>query len=235
MTANKKETRHEVLTLIEENKKAGIYTELTEDCATHISYYTERSYGNAITGQKMFSSYFRTYWYPEHFTENSILERMLWDAEVSRHFDIDRIAEMIECTVDRNALAVCNAIAFVWDGADGNSRVRDGLESEYSDEYAQYIGEDSCGITWVERQVIVINMRVIWEIANEMHQTGFELALGVMSTIYHEFRHLLYECNELIGDSYPEEGRIEENVEEYGNCCAENYVYEYKDIVREVS
>ena len=49
----------------------------------------------------------------------------------------------------------------------------------------------------------------------------------------HELRHLVYECNEILeigSEKYPEDGYLEDNVEDYGNAYAEKVYRKYRNM-----
>ena len=176
--------------------------------------------------------YERMYRFSEQINKKLVKDMMLADNKVRECMDISRLSKFIAEEIDINALIVCDRIALIWDDNEGHSDVRDELELIHSDEYAQYVAEDMCGTTWVERQVVVINVREIAAVCDAMNLTCDDFARGVISTLLHEFRHLLYECNEMIefGEEYPADGGGEDEVEWYGNCMAEQTAGRYEDI-----
>jgi hypothetical protein len=86
--------------------------------------------------------------------------------------------------------------------------------------------------------MIIVNVSEILksatQIANEpeeWHTREYIFAEGLLQTIFHEGRHLFYECNEIVpigeGTNYPEDGGKECRVEYYGNDMAEVYISEF--------
>ena len=83
----------------------------------------------------------------------------------------------------------------------------------------------------VHRQTVIINVYEIKEVSDEFCHEDF--CLGVLSTIFHELRHLVYECNEILeigSEKYPEDGYLEDNVEDYGNAYAEKVYRKYRNM-----
>lgn len=83
----------------------------------------------------------------------------------------------------------------------------------------------------VHRQTVIINVYEIKEVSDEFCHEDF--CLGVLSTIFHELRHLVYECNEILeigSETYPEDGYLEDNVEDYGNAYAEKVYRKYRNM-----
>ena len=79
--------------------------------------------------------------------------------------------------------------------------------------------KDIVGITWVERNVCIVDVKVIQECMEEgsisSSMSAFNRAICI--TIIHELRHLLLETNILLDDNeYPSELSEEDAVEEYG-------------------
>lgn len=164
-------------------------------------------------------------------TVESITKRLLMDSEVEAFLPVDALDAFLLKTLDPNAMMVMRRMVLLWDNEEGQSRARDALETEYNDEYAQYIATDNLlGQTWVERQIIIINVSAVFDICRELYKADGNMpfthffAAALLQTIYHESRHLFYECNEKVpkgpGTKYPENGGEEYLVEEYGNEMA---------------
>lgn len=203
---------------------------------------TEGEYRYGYFVADNFDSRERYYYFPD--TKESLVKRVLMDAECEKLLDKEKLTEFLLTHTDENALMVLRYIVFVWDDEDKEqSTARTFLEDDLEDEYAREIGdgEDYLGITWVEKQTVVINVRNILdssiEIANEPGETHSlkEIFLeGLCQTIFHECRHLFYECNELIpigqDTEYPSNGGLEDEVEEYGNTKSCLYLNEFTKV-----
>lgn len=199
--------------------------ELLEETEKFIEYFDEEN------------NYERIYYYPEKIDKEHIRSILLADEKVKEYICIDRLIGFIAYEIDKNALCVCRNIALIWEeyDLDIESDVRKQLYQKTYDEYAFEICDDALGTTWVERQIVVINVSEIKSVSDEFHDNlcHRDFCLGVLSTLFHEFRHLVYECNEILEigtDQYPMEGGREENVEEYGNTKAEDAYGKYEDI-----
>lgn len=204
-----------------------------ETDGNYLAYYDEDGY------------YERHYYYDD--TQEFIAGRILMDSKVESFLPKDKFAGFLMLAGSHMGQAgpdtfmVMEKLALIWDNEEGMSPVRDALEKEYGDEYAQYIAEDLLGQTWVERQIPVINMTVILESCKEIHMPNLDgpfdtfFLEAVLQTIFHELRHLFYECNEIVpigkGTPYPQNGGIEDEVEDYGNAMATKMLHEFIDIV----
>lgn len=177
----------------------------------------------------------------------TLTDRILMDKEVGEIIDREALALYLETYADPNSLMVLNQLALVWDPDDEEdetacSPVRKQLYDLTWDEYVYEVGcGEMLGITWVERQIVVINVRAIIQTALEVEEESLfanaekDFAMGLCSTIFHELRHLFYECNEIVptgeGTEYPEDGGEEEDVEDYGNLMMENYFFQFTNFV----
>lgn len=179
-------------------------------------------------------------YYQEHETAESLKQRVFVENAASKFINKDELVSLMYETVDKNALCAMKAVYFVFDDEEGHSDLRDKLEKETGDNYAQCVAENMLGITWIERSTVVINVRQLAETSlaiseePDEHHTYREIFMqGLASTVYHEFRHLLYECNELIelGSDYPFLGGTEEETEEYGNARAEEFLSKWNNVV----
>ena len=182
--------------------------------------------------------YERIYYYED--TPETIKSRILMDEEIKSIIDIDKLSQFLYNNLDDNSLCVMEHIAFIWDDENKETNlVRDVLYEEYGDEYAQEIGygENMIGITWVERQIPVILIKQLLDSSIEISKDCFSdspltiFTEGLCSTIFHECRHLFYECNEIVpigpGTSYPQSGGVEDKVEDYGNSQMEQTIHEF--------
>lgn len=169
-----------------------------------------------------------------HFNDSkeSVAKRILMDKEVEEFLDKEALASFLLEYLDANSLMVMEKLVFVFGNPDKPSDIRHRLEEEYCDEYALYVGEDNLGVTWVERQICLINVSELLKnsvsIANyegEYRSINYIFTEGLLQTIFHECRHLLYECNEIVeigeGTEYASDGGEEYYVEEYGNDMAD--------------
>lgn len=187
------------------------------------------------TGNDGFGFYSRLYYYPEKINRNHIKNHMLIDPKVRNLINEEVLLDFLSNEIDKNALAVCEYIALIYDYEDEISPSRKKLQDKYDDEYALYACEDLLGLTWVERQIIFINVGVIEQVNDEIpYNDEIDFLIGILSTIFHEFRHLIYECHELLpfnSDSFPATGGLEKEVEEYGNIHAEATYHKYKNLL----
>lgn len=182
------------------------------------------------------NGYERTYYFND--TKETIASRIIMDEQVEKFLDKDALATFLFDNLDHNSLMVMENLVFTFDTEIDFSNVRNELEEKYGDEYAMYVGEDTLGVTWVERQTPLINISNLVEssvrIANEPDEylsVDYIFTEGLLQTIFHECRHLFYECNEIVPDGdgtpYPKEGGREHYVEMYGNDMAEKYISEF--------
>ena len=189
------------------------------------------------TGNDGFGFYSRRYYYPEKINRNHIKNHLLMDLKVKNLINEEVLLDFLSEEIDKNALAVCEYIALIYDD-DEVSLSRKKLHDEYGDEYALYACEDLLGLTWIERQVIFINIGVMEQVNDEIpYNDETDFLIGILSTIFHEFRHMIYECHELLpfnSDSFPATGGLEEEVEEYGNIHAEATYHKYQNLLNKV-
>lgn len=195
--------------------------ELVENTDMFIEYYDSET------------DYSRIFFFPEQIDRQHIRNILIYDKEVAAHINIEQLIDFILSEIDHNALSVCRYILLQWEDDDGCSDAAQELYNRTDDEYAVYALEDLIGLTWVERQTVLINVRKILEVSDEFEdELSYEdFKLGFLSSLFHEFRHLLYECHELIEigtEEYPQDGGIEEYVEEYGNISAERTLKKYE-------
>lgn len=184
---------------------------------------------------------YRYCYFTEYETYDTFRKRVIVDESKLYFLDIEQLLKVFYETVDRNALFSLHRLAILFDDEDGCSNERNILEEETGDEYAQEICLEILGITWVEQSIVIINIRELlrssYEIANEPdeYRSFQEIFLeGLVSTLYHECRHLLYECNEMVqlGEQYTHNGGLEDEVEDYGNRQMERYINQYVGIVQ---
>ena len=175
-----------------------------------------------------------------YFNETDSLERIqnaiMFDEEVKKYLNPETVAELLYHCVDRNSLMVLERFVLTYDDLNEEEQlpetsVRLQLKKELGDDYAEEVGLGSLGINWVERQFVFINVKDILDCAKEIASEPDEWLSeenifrdAVMQTIFHELRHTVYENNEFIQmdrcSPYPQEGKEEFEVEEYGNAKA---------------
>lgn len=185
------------------------------------------------------SDYMRRYHYDD--TRETIAGRVLMDPEVETFLKKDVLADFIIKYMPHDVLMVLEKLVLLWEDAEGQSPSRDAMETEYEDGYAQYIADGMLGQTWTDRQIMVVNVSVILESCREIHMPGVDPAFNdffleaVLQTLFHESRHLLYECNEIVstgkGTPYPHDGGLEDKVEEYGNAMAHRTFGSFREII----
>lgn len=181
------------------------------------------------------SDYFRIFYYPEKINKNHIQKILFMDNKVKEYINSERLSDFLLNEIDKNALASCRNIALVWEDENHKSDILQQLYDLYYDGYELCYIEDICGITWVKEQIIVINISEIKQVSDEFQDefSDSDFCLGVLSTLFHEFRHLVYECNEIleIGNAeYPIDGGLETKVEDFGNIHAEKVYLKYKNM-----
>ena len=174
------------------------------------------------------NQYERIYWFED--TARTLADRIVMDEQVSQLIRKDDLAAFLVQKMDPACIMVMNRFALIWDNEEGKSPVRDNLEKEYNDEYGQFIAQwPILGQLWADRQIPVVNVSAVMDSCLEIYEREdgpFETFFieALLQTIYHEFRHLFYECNEIIeigdGTEYPIDEGMEENVEEYANAKA---------------
>lgn len=220
---------------VEKLKEIGVYTkhfiektfadddsiEIDEHDEKHISYYDKNE------------GYYRCYYFTEYETLESFSKRVEWDKEVEKYINIDKYIEFIYRMVDRNSIMCLNRLYLIYEDENIDSKLRDEMYEESGfDEYSKYVCDKELGINWVDRSCIVINVSNIIEAVREviLHENEYrhEMLIGIVSTTYHEFRHLLYECNEVVEldeEVYKVNGGMEEEVERYGNDRTEETMH----------
>lgn len=227
MTLNSKEA---VVSEVKQWLANGDIEEIYEETDKYISYPTD---DGMMIAERMI-------WFPETDSLQRIKDILLFDEKAKELINPDKVAEFIYNCVDVNALAVVNHIAFVYNEEDElpDDSCRYELEERTGDEYACEIGSEELGIVWVERSAVIVNVSNLVETSREIAEDNAEFygtsaksefnrtfKEGLVQTIEHEFRHLVYECNEftpLGSTDYPHDGGLEKNVEDYGNREAEN-------------
>ena len=165
---------------------------------------------------------------------------MIYDDEVKDYLNIDAVAEFIYKYIDVNALCCIKGIALFYDKddcKDNESKGRYDLMSlTDGDEYAVEICLDALGINWVDQSIVVLNISNLLKSTEEICKDVYgedweyyfdtEFQRGIVQTICHEFRHTIYDINEITEKDgsdprYPANGGLEDNVEDYGNEEAE--------------
>lgn len=226
-TAQTADELREEIHLMLENGSIETIEEETED---HISYFT---------GYET-----RTVHFPECESAARIKNAFIADEIVSKYIDLTAFSKLLYNHIDINALMPLENIVLLYDKYDEEGelvpqRARNTLYDMYGDEYAFEVGESNLGAVWVELSTVIINVSEILKTATELWRAkDVYQPVGMeewnnkddvfkdifISTVCHEFRHLLYECNELVrigeGTPYSETGHLEEEVEAYGNSEA---------------
>ena len=220
------ELRQVIYSMLEE----GMIEDVEEDTEDYITFFT---------GYET-----RTMHFAEHDSATRIREAIIADDTVTRYIDLNAFSELLFQHIDLNSLMPLENIVLLWDKHNDEGelipqRARNALYDMYGDEYAFEIGESNLGTVWVERSSVIINVSEIMQAAKEMwNEKDLYEPVGMsewnnkddvfkdifISTLCHEFRHLLYECNECVqigeGTPYAETGHTEEEVEKYGNSEA---------------
>lgn len=222
------------------NKKDDVEKCFCKVLAEEGSLSMEESDGNYFAYYDNENDYERHYYFND--TIETIEKRILMDKQVESFLPKDKLAQFLAVQLDVNAIMVIEKMVLLWENDEGMSPVRDALENEYGDEYAQYIADGFLGQTWVDRQMPVINVSSIYETSRVIHDDTLDPPFSefflesVLQTIFHESVHLFYDCNELIsvgeGTPYPENGGAEAFVEEYGNAKAHETLQKFMDIVQ---
>lgn len=206
----------------------GEIEEIYEEADKSICYFAEWD----LSGRDF------TLHYPDTDKAENILSRIIADDKAKELINLNALAEFLYNHIDVNSLMVLDNLVLVCDeNPDEISKARKELESITGDEYAFEICSDELGITWVERQSVVINISNLIEsseeISKELENDLSSDAIfreGFVQTLCHECRHLFYECNEIIqigeGTPYPALGGVENAVEEYGNSEAERLFHD---------
>lgn len=220
--------KQQVTTLLKQAMDGEDHLELLKENGKIVGYWDNKN------------DYKRIYHYND--TVETVESRILLDEQVSKFVDKKALAVFLLDHLDPNVLMCMEYIAFVYETENEESTARNYLQEGYGDEYAWYIAETGDGLlgqTWVERQVPVINVSNLLESSAEIashpdeHLSVQEIfAEGLLQTIFHECRHLFYECNELVpigeGSPYPQNGGWEDEVEDYGNAEACKYLSDFE-------
>lgn len=201
---------------------------------------------------------------PERDSIDRIKNILIADEKVRDYINMDKLAEFVWNCIDVNALAVVRNITLLWNEPAkyrffigltdedfiewGCSPARAAMIQELDcedDEYGYEIGLDGdnelLGITWTEQSSVIINVSALVNTCHELvsrYGGDFwdEFKRSLISTLLHEFRHLVYEVNDFLDKSaipsmypkYPEFGRTEFGVEEYGNKECEKLLWNPK-------
>lgn len=192
--------------------------EISESDDTHIAFYDYNAEG------------YRYFYFNETLTIDSLKDRIYISPSLLKLINKENLLNFIFNEIDRNALMTVDKICFMYEESD-----YEWLFNLTGDEYSLCIQEDELlGLTWVERSIVIIDVKNLINSSKEIEEADIsdgyishffeDVYKGFLSTIFHELRHLIYECNSLIelGDEYPFEGGLEENVEEYGNFMTES-------------
>ena len=180
----------------------------------------------------------KSIYFPETDSEDRIRNITVADDEAGEYINLDKMASFIFNCIDVNALACVEHIAFLCDTVSAEnadvSKGRNVLYKITGDEYAFEVGAGLLGICWVERSAVIINLGEIMETARTLtgkyggneDQNSECFRKGVLQTIFHEFRHAVYELHDYIvtdgsDERYPDFGNKECEVEDYGNMEAD--------------
>lgn len=190
---------------------------------------------------------------PVHFLETMTLEdlaqRIHISSDIPEWYQADKkaFAEYLWNACDHNAFITLEEVVVVWSEPDNAETLepydfedeqRKRLHEEYSDEYANEIGEGVLGQLWFERNTAVINMGEIVRAADEVAAQNADLVdidpffsfenqvqTGFLTTVLHELRHLQMDANIFLPeDVYPLELASEESVEKYCREAFETHV-----------
>lgn len=181
----------------------------------------------------------REYFSP--YTPKRLSKIILIDKKIENLINTNALSHFLCRYLDENSLMVLQNIAFIYEEDEEIGQSKTFLCDEHDDEYALESCNGMLGLTWVERQTIFINVKEILdtsiEICNDIDEfRSIENVFmqGLLSTIFHESRHLFYECNELIpkenNTDYPIDGGEEKQVEDYGNDMADSYLSKFYDL-----
>lgn len=216
---NKRESVHSLfLKAVENENDIEIYEEnKEEDC---FGYYD------------ILEDYERFYYCND--TIETVSNRILLDPQVEKFVDKESLAYFLLHNLDKNALMCMENICFIYENEYETSKVRYRLQDKYGGDFtANTICNEAIGQLWVDRQTPIINISNLLKSSYSITTNPEELLdifeKGILQTIFHECRHLLYECNELIpigeGTEYPQDGGKENAVEQYGNKMADGLFY----------
>lgn len=154
--------KDDTINSLKDDEKKGI-VEILENDETHIEYYDNEQEG------------YRFFYFPETETLESFKNRIFFSDKASKYYNSEEITRFIFDIIDKNALMVLQKLYFVWDDSDYEK-----IYNETDDEYALYIMDNEYfGITWVEKSIIIINVKkMIEEIKNTEKE---DLRLGYNS------------------------------------------------------
>ena len=190
---------------------------------------------------------------PVHFLEtmtvDDLVQRIHISSDIPEWYQADKkaLAEYLWNACDHNAFITLEEVVVVWseldidetlEPSDFEDEQRKRLYEEYSDEYANEIGEGVLGQLWFERNTAVINMGEVVRAADEVAAQNTDLVdidpffsfenhvqTGFLTTVLHELRHLQMDTNIFLPeDMYPLELASEESVEEYCREAFETHV-----------
>lgn len=178
--------------------------------------------------------------FPEAMTVDDLVQRIHISSDIPEWYRADKkaLAEYLWNACDHNAFITLEEVVVVWSEPDNAETLepydfedeqRKRLHEEYSDEYANEIGEGVLGQLWFERNTAVINMGEIVRTADEIATENADVVdidpffsfenqvqTGFLTTVLHELRHLQMDTNIFLPeDTYPLEFASENAVEEY--------------------
>ena len=219
----------------------GTMENLFRDAVTGDEHLEAMDIDSCLAYYDRYDDYMRVYYYDD--TAETVAERIIMDEQVRRLLDRQSLAAFLMKKVDCNAIMTMEKLAFIWDKDGTMSPARKAMADEYGDEYALFVAEGSLlGQLWTDRQIPVINVSAIMDSCIEIHDPVLDRSFGLfftealLQTIYHELRHLFYECNELIeigNREYPADGSTEENVEEYADAEADRDLADFFTLISE--
>lgn len=227
-----------IVSQVNEWYENGEIDEIYEETDKSICYFAEWDLG----GRDF------TLHYPDADNAENIRSRIIADDKVKELINLDALAEFLYNHIDVNSLMVLDNLALVCDeNPDEISKARKKLENVTGDEYAFEICSDELGITWVERQSVIINVSNLIASSEKISRepenylsSDVIFREGFIQTLCHECRHLFYECNEIIpignDTPYPALDGVEDAVEEYGNSEAERLLHdkEARELINQI-
>lgn len=168
-----------------------------------------------------------TYYFTENLSLESLKERVYISPLLIDIVDVDAVLNYLITTVDKMCLLTLDRLYLTYNEDDYQH-----LYNYTGDEYALYIleNESFVGITWVERNICIVDVNRVLKSAQEMAylEASFDIVpkfnKELCVTVIHELRHLLLETNILLPEEeYPHSLGSEENVEVYGESFYEKH------------
>ena len=240
MKHHSRNENQKILTKEEIMKELKLWKEMDE-----IESYSEEEEEDSYVWYEATDSfgcdYVRTLYPQDQETKDSLMERIHVDDKTKEFIDVKGLSKFLYENGNADALMVLEGIVLFWEQEETISSIREKLWDSYGDEYFMEACDGDCvGYTWVERGIVFVNVGKILDLMAEDYELNGSFPLGndftqefkvnFLGTLCHELRHLVYECNEF-GDLfekdrefYPNDGGLEENVEEWGNDEAESFL-----------